>query len=165
MVASLLLVAAVNKLAAPHVMATAVEELLPRRLPLPSALGVRAFAIGEILVATLLLVPQTRVVGGYLACALGVAFAAAGLLGALKATTTSCGCLGGLGDKPLGVRNILAGLAVIAAALVAISISVEGVRTTQYMGRSTLLCSLLVIAICLWINHSRLSVALRAIRD
>jgi hypothetical protein len=90
----------------------ALARALGREIPVAA---VKAFAVAEILVALGLLLPSTRVAAGYGLAALGLTFTIAGAAGRLRRSTVACGCLGG-GDRALGLRNVLAGVAFLGVA-------------------------------------------------
>lgn len=108
-----LMVAGATKLVVPQPVRRALRELAPGR-EIPVA-AVKAFATAEILVALGLLLPSTRVAAGYGLAALGLTFTIAGAAGRVRRSTVACGCLGG-GDRALGLRNVLAGVAFLGVA-------------------------------------------------
>jgi hypothetical protein len=113
LVAGGLIVAGATKLVVPQPVRRAVRELVPDR-EIPVA-AVKAFAVAEIVVAFALLLPSTRVAAGYGLAALGLTFTVAGAAGRVRRSTVACGCLGG-GDRALGLRNVLAGVAFLGVA-------------------------------------------------
>jgi hypothetical protein len=108
-----LMVAGATKLVVPQPVRRALREVAPGH-EIPVA-AVKAFAVAEILVALALLLPSTRVVAGFGLAALGLTFAVAGAAGRVRRSTVACGCLGG-GDRALGLRNVLAGVAFLGVA-------------------------------------------------
>ncbi|WP_204005176.1 MauE/DoxX family redox-associated membrane protein [Virgisporangium aurantiacum] len=108
-----LMVAGATKLVAPQPVRRALRELVTGH-EIPVA-AVKAFAVAEIVVAFAVLLPSTRVVAGYGLAALGLTFTIAGAAGRLRRSTVACGCLGG-GDRALGLRNVLAGVAFLCVA-------------------------------------------------
>ena len=114
--AGTLLCAGAAKLAVPAHLGRALGGLLPavraRAVPL-----VRLVATAEIATAVALSVPATRDVGATAAAALGAAFAIVGAVAAGRRTRSPCGCFGRAQGKPLGVRNVVFGLVVIAGAV------------------------------------------------
>lgn len=151
--ATTLIVAAIAKLVSPTGMRVAVGELLRSPRWFPTNRGVRVFAACELIVAGLLCATATRVVGGCLAACLGALFAAAGAMGIVRGATASCGCLGSYENKPLGVRNIVIGVAMVAVAPVNILVSVGSAETSEYAHGMLLISALLTLALCLWVNR------------
>ncbi|MFC0503433.1 MauE/DoxX family redox-associated membrane protein [Micromonospora costi] len=108
--------AGLGKFAAPEHTRRAVRELF--RLDEPTAhAAVRVLALVELAAGAGLLVPAARPAAAVAAGALGLAFAAAGALGRARGTATPCGCFGRADSAPLGLRSVVVGLALAAAAL------------------------------------------------
>ena len=118
-----LVVAGATKLVVPQPVRRALCELAPGR-EIPVA-AVKTFAVAEIVVAFALLLPSTRVAAGYGLAALGLTFTLAGAAGRLRRSTVACGCLGG-GDRALGPRNVLAGVAFLGVAGLNVSTGSSG---------------------------------------
>lgn len=116
--AAVLLVAGIDKLVAPVTPATALRDALPRFGRLITDTTVRGAAAVEVATAVSLNVAALRVPAAVGAGALGLAFAVAGAGGWLHRSTRACGCLGRFGTHPLGPRNIAAGIALVAVAVV-----------------------------------------------
>jgi Methylamine utilisation protein MauE len=115
LLAGTLLCAGAAKTAVPAHLGRALGGLLPavgaRAVPL-----VRVVAAAEIATAVALSVPAAREVGATAAAVLGAAFAIVGAIAAGRRTGSPCGCFGRAQGKPLGVRNVVFGLAVVAGA-------------------------------------------------
>jgi hypothetical protein len=114
--ASVFLCAGLGKLAVPGHAARAVDELLrlgPRRV----AVLVPVVGTVETVTGLALVMPAARPVGVPLAGALGVGFVLLGLFARLRRVKASCGCFGGTGGRPFGLRNSLSGLALLAVAV------------------------------------------------
>ncbi len=115
-VSAVLLCSGLAKLAVPGPAGRALAELM--RVPRArAAVPVRTLAAGETAAAVALLLPGSRFWGALAVALLGVAFAVAGLVGIRRGADVPCGCLGGDHGRPLGARNVGAGLALTAAAV------------------------------------------------
>ncbi|MDI2131067.1 MauE/DoxX family redox-associated membrane protein [Yinghuangia seranimata] len=117
LVIAVLVQAGAVKLVSPAAGAAAVAELVPRGrgMPPPTA-AVRALAVAELAAGIAAAVPQLRVADRALVIILGLVFAAAGVLGALRGSSEPCGCFGAASSRPLGAGNVLMGLALAAVA-------------------------------------------------
>jgi hypothetical protein len=116
--AAVLLVAGIDKLVAPAKLANALRDALPWFRRLITDTTVRGAAAVEVATAVSLNVTALRVPAAIGAGALGLAFAVAGAGGWLHKSTKACGCLGRFGTHPLGPRNLAAGIALIAVAVI-----------------------------------------------
>lgn len=116
--AAVLLVAGIDKLVAPATLANALRDALPWFRGLITDTTVRAAAAVEMATAVSLNVAALRVPAAVGAGVLGLAFAVAGAGGWLHKSTQACGCLGRFGTRPLGRRNIAAGIALVAVAVI-----------------------------------------------
>ena len=113
--AGTLLCAGAAKMAVPVHLGRALGGLLPALGPRAVRL-VRAVAAAEIATAVALSVPAARGIGATAAAVLGAAFAIVGGVAAGRRTDSPCGCFGRARGNPLGVRNVVFGLAVVAGA-------------------------------------------------
>lgn len=158
--AAILIMAAIGKLVSPGELRTATRELSASRFAkFPENPHIRAFALVELSAAVLLLTQTTRVPGAVLTAALGVVFAAFGLLGMLRGASEPCGCLGNPSAAPLGRRNVGIGLAMAVAACAANILMDSG--TTAYSAEMLTVSALLTLALCLWVNRKRIVPVLR----
>src|SRR5262245_37971979 len=107
--ASILVLSGMAKLASPQALTTAFGALTGNRIAL-SANGVRVFAAAEAACAAVLLIPQTREFGAIAVATLGLLFSTSGIMGRFNKVRSACGCLGNYSTRPLGSRQILAGL-------------------------------------------------------
>jgi methylamine utilization protein MauE len=156
--AALLLNAGLAKVASPDRLRGAVSELLPvagRRLG--SAL-VRGFGVAESAAAVGLLIAPVRLAAAIAAAALGVSFAALGMLGVARGSNLPCGCFGAAGQRPLGWANVWLGAALVLPwPLVA---AVGQVPGRGYSVAAALFASIGTVLLCLWLNR-RLIMRLR----
>ncbi|MEU1102846.1 MULTISPECIES: MauE/DoxX family redox-associated membrane protein [Streptomyces] len=139
------------KLVAPSLAAAAAGELRPGRGPVPAAV-IRALAVVEITVAVAMALPSLRGPVHVPLAALGVLFAGAGILGLLRGSTEPCGCFGADSTSPLGVSNVVMGVAILAAAVS--SLWVHGVGTSQTGSASAGVAGLGAIVTGGWLLHS-----------
>jgi uncharacterized membrane protein YphA (DoxX/SURF4 family) len=121
MLAALLAVAGVEKVADPAPLGRALGRLLP----LPShlaTLAARLLAWVEITVGMLLLFAFTRRLAILAAMALALLFAAAGAVARVRRLRVDCGCFGPLLGKapPLGMANIAIAALILAVGSVAL---------------------------------------------
>jgi hypothetical protein len=117
LLAGTLLCAGVAKLAVPAHSSRAIAELLPPARA-HAVLVTRLLAAVETGAALALSVPALRDAGASAAAALGAVFAASGAVAAVRGFRSPCGCFGRAGQKPMGVRNVAYGLALVAASAV-----------------------------------------------
>jgi uncharacterized membrane protein len=146
--ASVLVNAGLGKLVSPAALRGALHELAPAAPPLTDG-AVRVLAVVEVAAGSGLLAPATRIAAGLVVAALGLGFAVVGTAGWLRGSTMPCGCVGGRGDRPLGVTNVAVGLALVAVLPLSL---VAGVPpdASQLVLAATSLGSLLL---CLWLNR------------
>lgn len=111
--AGLLLCAGTAKFAVPAHLARAINDLVPSA-GTRAVLLARLVAALEIGTALALSVPEMRIAGAAAAAVLGATFAAAGAVAAVRGVRAPCGCFGRAGDRPLGVRNVVFGLVLVA---------------------------------------------------
>jgi hypothetical protein len=114
---ALLIRAGATKIAGPAAAAGALGEVLAGGRPVPIAL-VRAAAAVEVASGLAVSLPALRLPDQVVAGLLGGSFFALGALGRLRGSRRPCGCLGGDGTSPLGAKNMLAGLALLAVVAV-----------------------------------------------
>jgi hypothetical protein len=121
--------ASAAKLASPTVAASAVSEILPRRLALRPR-SVRLVAVVELVTAVLAAIPVARRPATGLILALGVVFAGVGVLGLLRGSNKPCGCFGSGSDRRLGWSNVASGalFVIFAAAMLAVPQSYNGTQ-------------------------------------
>ena len=151
--ASVLVVAATAKLAAPRQSLLALRELFGSRSERLTAHGVRAFAVVEVAAAVALLVAGTRTAGALLVAALGACFASLGLLGRVRRSRVACGCFGRAGGRPLGLSNAAMGLALVLAAPLNLSIDVSAATAHDYSRAALIGAALGSLAFCLWVQR------------
>lgn len=113
LVATLLINSGAAKLVSPGGLRAAVRELFPVFGAAVTNGLIRAAAILEIVVAAGLLVQPSRLPAAVLLTPLAIAFILLGGAGAIRGSTTACGCFGGNSDRPLGLGNLLIGLALL----------------------------------------------------
>lgn len=113
MVATLLINSGAAKLVSPGGLRAAVRELFPLFGGAVTNSLVRAAAILEIVVAAGLLVEPSRLPAAVLLAPLAITFTVLGGAGAIRGSTTACGCFGTNSDRPLGLGNLLIGLALL----------------------------------------------------
>lgn len=169
--AAVLINAGLAKLAFPRPLSRALSEVLPVRrsaataqtttvpastapaaattILIPTAIP-RGFALLEVTAGVALLIPGTRLIAAGAATVLGVLFAGLGTLGWLRRSTVPCGCLGTHGDRPLGGRNVLIGLALAAVFPFNRLAAPEGEGSGDYASWAPLTASLLMLVLCLW---------------
>jgi hypothetical protein len=113
LLAGTLLCAGVAKLTVPVHLGRAIRDLAPavrgRAVSLARVVG--AIEVGA---ALALSVPPLHSAGSAAGVVLGVVFAASGAAAAARGVRSPCGCFGRTGERPLGVRNVVFGLAVAA---------------------------------------------------
>ena len=113
LLAGLLLCAGAAKLAVPAHLSRAIGHLVPG-VRARAVLLARLVAATEIGTALALSVPSAREAGAVAGMALGAVFAAAGAAAAIRGLGSPCGCFGRAGGRPLGMRNAVFGLVVVA---------------------------------------------------
>jgi hypothetical protein len=118
-VASMFLQAGSAKIVRADISAKALAEVLPVR---PESLRwmAKVTAIVEIATVFAVVAPPVRPAGLLLVGLLGVVFAGLGLAGVLVGSSEPCGCFGAQNEKPLGMANVLTGLAFVAVAAVSL---------------------------------------------
>lgn len=149
--AALLVRAGTAKAVAPALGAAAVGELLPGRRgrrPVPTAL-VRALAAVEMAVALALAVPVLRGPAHLPVLLLGIVFTGAGILGMSRGSTRPCGCFGADSTRPLGVGNVLMGIAILADGVTALR--PHGAGWAPGGSSSGRVAALTVIVTCCWL--------------
>lgn len=163
--AAVLIVAAIGKIISPDELRLAVRELFTspgigsRLITDPL---VRSAAVTELFAAGLLYVPATRVAGAYLTAVLGALFATTGVLGIARGALAPCGCLGSSSSKPLGMRNVCVGLAMMVGSVtVNLVFGTTGGDPAAYSGQILAISSLLTLLLCLWTNRARIVPAVR----
>jgi hypothetical protein len=155
--AAVLLQAGLYKFAVPAPLRRALVELAPGY---SGAIGdslVRVVAAVEILVGMALLTPATHMSGVIATAALGVVFAALGVVGRVRRSAAPCGCLGATGSRSLGLFNVAVGL-------VLTIFGVFSAAATFAAGSDRLvpvLTALFLLLLCVWMNRG---VALRLLR-
>lgn len=149
---AVLLVAGLSKIAAPGQLRVALGELLGS-FAFVTVGFVRALAAIELAVAIALLVNSTRLVGGILAAAVGVGFAAAGLTGALRHTHNGCGCFGSTSDRTFGLVNILVGGALVALGPLNQAMSVTSDGPAAYTRTALLATAAWALVLVVWLNR------------
>jgi len=120
-VMTILIRAGATKLASPAVLITAIHELWPGRAP-PRLEWPYALGIIEITTAVLLATPNGRQPVLVLLVALGLGFAAAGVLGLIRGARKPCGCFGATSRRPLGAVNFTFGCFFLGFAVLALQL-------------------------------------------
>ena len=113
LVGGVLLCAGATKLASPASLGRALVGLAPA-VEGHALLLARLVASTEIATAFLLSAPMTEHAGAAMGVVLGVAFAAAGMVGSIRGLSIGCGCFGRFDGRPLGSANIAEGAALVA---------------------------------------------------
>ena len=110
LLAGTLLCAGAAKLAVPVHLGRAIRDLAPavRGQAVSLARLVGAVEVGTALALSIL---PLRPVGSAAGVVLGVVFAASGTAAVARGVRAPCGCFGRTGERPLGVRNVVVGLA------------------------------------------------------
>jgi hypothetical protein len=159
----LLLRAAPAKLVAPSLTAAALGELRPHRRPPPVGL-IRFVAVLELATALAVAIPASRLPAQSTVAILGVLFLGAGTLGMVRGGRKPCGCFGATSTSPLGVVNVLFGIAFLAAAWLNIVVrDLDDAGTT-----STDAALLAIIASAAWLivaNREQAASVIRNVRS
>jgi hypothetical protein len=158
----LLLRAAPPKLVAPSLTAAAVGELRSPRRPPPVSL-IRSVAVLELATALAVAIPALRLPAQSTVALLGLLFLGAGTLGMVRGSRRPCGCFGAPSTTPLGIVNVLLGIAFLAAAWLNVAVrDLDGAGTM-----STAAALSAVIASAGWLivaNRGRAATVIRNIR-
>ncbi|MFI7080554.1 MauE/DoxX family redox-associated membrane protein [Micromonospora sp. NPDC049903] len=146
-VAATLVQAGLSKVVTPGQLRQALTEVgVP---PSAASYGaVRGYAGIECLAGVALLLAVTRPVGIVLVATTGLAITALGLLGLLRGSAQPCGCLGDPDGRPLGLPNVVIGVALVAAAVVNTALP------TPADPISVLGAALALLVLCLYVNRS-----------
>jgi hypothetical protein len=145
-ISAMLLRAGVGKLTVPAPLGAALAELTGR-MSVPAAL-VRGLAVVELALALLVPFAGRSPAVPVAAAALGVAFAATGVVGKVRGTRKPCGCFGGTSGGSFGGLNILAGLALLVWAGLALAYPLG-----EYRVASLLLGLIAVVGGLCWRNR------------
>ncbi|MQA86078.1 MAG: hypothetical protein GEV03_15970 [Streptosporangiales bacterium] len=150
MVAAVLINSGAAKLVSPVGLRGAAQEVVP-------AFGggitdglVRAVAGLELVTAAGLLVAMTRMPAVVFVALFGISFAALGAAGAIRGSTTECGCFGRTSGKPLGMTNFFIGLALLPVVLLNAWVRTVG---AEYTANAVVLAALGSLLMCLWLNR------------
>jgi len=149
-VGAMLLCSGAAKLAVPRHTQRALTELLPALAP-AARLAVRALAVIEVATAVGLALPILRRYSLAGVLALGLGFAGAGVLAAVRGARVTCGCFGRDAGRPLGVRTVATGLgfsAVAATGLLA-DVGASGIDAVAGL----ILVSGLVVPFTAWLHR------------
>ncbi|WP_390623918.1 MauE/DoxX family redox-associated membrane protein [Fodinicola feengrottensis] len=111
---TILLRAAATKIVKPSTTASALRELVPA-LPPKLPVAVRVLAALEFVAAFTYAIPPARLPGQFLVALLGAGFVVLGVAGMVRGSSEPCGCFGAESTKPLGLTNIMMGVALVAA--------------------------------------------------
>lgn len=146
-----LVTAGMTKLVSPDQLRLALADVLGDLSRWVTKSGIKGFAVAELIVGASLSVPVARPAGAWAVGALGVCFAMAGLVGRLRRSTTACGCFGRSADRPLGLANVLVGVAFLAVPVVnqAATTSDAG----PYFFSSATSASLATVLLTLWAHR------------
>jgi hypothetical protein len=148
--AGVLINAGVAKMVLPGPLLRASAELLAT----PPRIGevlVRGFGATELGAAVALLFLSARMPAAIAVAALGVCFAMAGVVGALRGSSEPCGCFGGASRQPLGWANAALGIGL--AAVWPVNALAELVPGQGYSLGTALLASIASAVLCLWLNR------------
>ena len=154
-VAVMLLLAGGAKLLSPHPLAAALVKAYPGTatrpgLPVHVARGTAAVEV----LAALLAATQSWVTAGLaLAAVVGLGVTAFAVSAVVLDRRTPCGCFGVTGDKPLGLRNALAGLALAAGA--ALLLAAGSGDPLGYAGSGALLGAASVLTLVITVARHR----------
>lgn len=113
LLAGTLLCAGVAKLTVPVHLGRAIQDLAPATRGRAVSLA-RLVGAAEVGTALALSLPPLRPLGSAAGVVLGGVFAASGTAAAARRVRSPCGCFGRTGERPLGMRNVLVGLAMAA---------------------------------------------------
>lgn len=149
--AAILINSGTTKLVSPAGLRQAVRELMFPALRSRVTDGfVRAVASLELATAAGLLVTATRTPAIVLVALFGTGFAVLGAVGAMRGSTTACGCFGRTSNKPLGTTNIFMGLALLAVVLLNESVTTV---SADYTADAMVSAALVSLLLCLWLNR------------
>jgi Methylamine utilisation protein MauE len=137
----------------------ALKELLPARQRVPAGV-LRVFASVEVVAAVTVVFWPTRLVGAVLLAVVGVSIAIAGATGAIRKTQLSCGCFGGTGSAPLGLRNTAVGALIASTLTFNLLGGVAQQSAYEYSGLAISLLAGGAIAVTLF-AHRRLALMLK----
>jgi Methylamine utilisation protein MauE len=147
--ASLLIVAAMGKLASPEQPLLALRELLGQHRSVLTTGAVRTLGLVELTAAVGLVVTATSDVAAAVVAVLGGCFVALGIAGLLRRSTVSCGCFGRRTGRPLGLANV-AGGAVLSSALLWNTLLRE---SADHERNALLVAAGGSLAACLWVHR------------
>jgi hypothetical protein len=159
----LLLRAAPAKLVAPSLTAAALGELRSSRRPPPNNL-IRFVAVLELVTALAVAIPVLRLPAQSTVALLGLLFLGAGALGMVRGSRRPCGCFGAAGTTPLGIVNVLFGVAFVAAAW--LNVVVRDLDSAGTMSGNAALVA--VIASAGWLivaNRKQVATVIRNVRS
>ncbi|MGI5245259.1 MauE/DoxX family redox-associated membrane protein [Dactylosporangium sp. CA-139066] len=155
-ICAMLLRAGAGKLTVPAPLGAALAELTGRAA-VPASL-VRVLAVVELALALLVPFAGRSPVVPAGAAALGIAFAAVGVVGRTRRTRKPCGCFGATSGGSFGGTNILAGLALVAWAGLAFAYPLD-----DYRAASLLLGLIVVIGGLCWSNRKYIPLFFNAV--
>lgn len=114
--ASILLFAALTKLAAPAPLGRSLQKLTSSAT-LSSHVAVRAIGVLEATIAFAVLINPIRAAAGLALGLLGLTFVSLGVVGRVRRIDEPCGCFGAASQQPLGTQNIVLGALLVAIAV------------------------------------------------
>ncbi|WP_336214189.1 MauE/DoxX family redox-associated membrane protein [Nonomuraea sp. LPB2021202275-12-8] len=144
--AALLLNSGLAKAVAPDVLRRALTEVVPSFAGANAPVMVRVLAAVEIAAAAALLLAPTRMAAALLATLLGAGFAAFGLLGKLRGSSTPCGCFGASDRQPLGWTNVALG--VLLATVLPLNAANGPATPTDYTAGALMLAATGTLLLC-----------------
>ncbi len=144
--AALLLNSGLAKVVAPDVLRRALVEVVPSFAGTNAPVLVRALAAVELAAAVALLVAPARMAAALVTALLGVGFAAFGLLGKLRGSSTPCGCFGASDKQPLGWTNVALG--VLLAAVLPLNAANGPVTHPDYTAGALMLAAMGTLLLC-----------------
>jgi hypothetical protein len=116
-IAATLLVAGASKLANPRPLATSLATVLGLARGPGGALA-RTIAAAELTASFLLAAGWSVTVGLALTGLVGAGIVVFVLIAMLRGASVPCGCFGETGDRPIGPRNLFAGMALLAGPII-----------------------------------------------
>lgn len=151
--AAMLISAGLVKLVSPGQLVAALNELPRGPRPIVGNAAVRLAAGLEIAVGCGLMAPGLRVAAGAGAAVVGLCFAGLGMAGWLGSSTQPCGCAGGYGGRPLGLANIVIGLALVAVLPVNLLGQLTPEQSAAFGERAAVGTAVLLLALAVWTNR------------
>jgi len=145
-IAAALLVAGASKLAGPRRFASSLGEVFGLARVTRNGLA-RTVAAAELIAAFMLASAWSVTLGLALTALVGAGIVVFVLIAMSRGSTAPCGCFGESGSRPIGVRNLLAGVGLLAGAIILPLLPVAGATPLPPLTALTSVIALLAVMV------------------